>query len=546
MNPYRISTAVEADVSELDREDSTPRPSVSRRGLLKSAGVLGAGLLIPGGLVACSSDGPANPASPVATGKPRRGGRLRIGHAGGGSSETLDPAKSLNLIDEARVRQLFDTLTFYTAEMKVVPFLAQAIEPNADASQFRIVLRQGVEFHDGRPLTADDVLYTWRRILNPATASGGAAALSRVDMKATRRVSDTEIQVVLTAPQVDFPSLLTGREQSIVPDGFTDFSKPVGTGPFVFASFSPGRSSLFKRNPNYWQDGPYVDELEMLSIPDSTARVNALLGGQVDAIENLSFTDARVHQSDKTVRVLASKSMTCLPFYMQTDVAPFNSPEVRQALRLSVDREATVKTALSGFGEVGNDLFGRGADFYDGSIEQRLYDPDRAKSLLRKAGAEGLSVTLNTNPGAVGNVESCQAFAEQAKAAGINVQVKNWDSGKFGSDIYNQVPFAQTYWNFPPEIMFPFALAPSAPYNETRYSNPLFESRYAESQRTMDVSKRKEIFGDLQRMLWEDGGYVIWGFIKFTDATSPRVQGLVEHPYFNLGAFQFRTWWLNG
>jgi peptide/nickel transport system substrate-binding protein len=532
-------------LSNLVGDDGSIGSSFSRRGLLKGAGLLGAGLLLPGGLVACTSTGQATSASSVSSGKPRRGGRLRTGHAGGGSVETLDPAKSLTLIDEARARQLFDTLTFYSPDMKVVPFLAQRIEPNTDASQFRITLRSGVTFHNNKPLTADDVLYTWRRILDPKTASGGAAALSRVDMKATKKVSDTEIQVVLKEPQVDFPALLTGREQSIVPDGFTDFSKPVGTGPFMFESFSPGRRSLFKRNPHYWQDGPYVDELEMISIPDNTARLNALVAGQVDAIENLSFTDARGYQGSGTIRVLASKSMTCLPFYVQTDVAPFNSPDVRRALRLSVDRESAVKTALSGFGEVGNDLFGKGAAMYDSSIEQRPYDPEQAKALLRKAGAEGLRVTLNTTSGTVGNVESCQAFAEQAKAAGISVEVKNWDVGKFNSDIYNQVPFAQTYWNFPPEIMFPFALAPKAPYNETRFANPQFEKRYAESQRTIDDTKRKVIFDDLQRMLWDDSGYIIWGFIKFTDATSRRVQGLVEHPYFNLGAFQFRTWWLN-
>lgn len=517
---------------------------ISRRSILKATGFVGAGVLLSGALAACGGNGSSGTAAAGPAGKPRPGGRLRTGHAGGGNVETLDPAKSLTLIDEARARQLYDTLTFYSPDMKVVPSLAKSIEPNADASQFRIVLRDGVTFHNGQPLTADDVLYTWHRILDPATASGGAAALSRVDMRATKKVSATEIQVVLSQPQIDFPALLTGREQSIVPHGFTDFNHPIGTGPFVYKSFTQGRSSLFTRNPHYWQDGPYVDELEMISIPDPTARLNALIAGQVDAIENLSFTDARTHQNGTNLRVLATKSMTCLPFYLQTTVAPFNNPDVRKALRLAIDREAAVRTALSGFGDVGNDLFGKGDPFYDTSINQRGYDPEQAKSLLKKAGAEGLAVTLHTNPGTVGNVESCQAFAEQAKAAGIKVAVKSWDVGKFNSDIYNQVPLAQTYWNFPPEIMFPFALAPNAPYNETKYSNPQFQARYAESQRTVDDDKRKAVFGDLQQMLWDDGGYVIWGFIKFTDAVSSRVGGLVEHPYFNLGAFQFRTWWL--
>jgi peptide/nickel transport system substrate-binding protein len=532
-------------MSELVCDDPSTGPTFTRRTMLKGAGLLAGGLLIPGGLAACGSKGPAT-GTAVPSGKPRRGGKLRIADPGGGTAETLDPAISLTLIDEARARQLFDTLMFFAPDMNVIPCLAHSMEPNADGSQFRILLRPGVTFHNGKPFTADDVLYTWRRILNPKTASGGAAALSQLDMNATRKVSDTEIQVVLTRPQIDFPSLLTGREQSILPDGFTDFNKPVGTGPFMFESFSPGRESVFKRNPHYWQDGqPYVDELDMFSIPDETARLNALLTGQVDAIDNVSFTGAREYENSSAIRTLATKSMTCLPFYMQMNVAPFNSADVRQALRLSVDRKASVETALSGFGEVGNDLFGLGAPLYDSSIDQRPYDPEQAKALLRKAGAEGLSVTLNTMPGTVGNLESSQAFAEQAAASGITVNVKNWDVGKFWANIYNQVPFAQTYWNFPPEIMIPLALVPKSPYNETHFSNPQFAKRYAEAEATVDFTKRKAIYGDLQRMQWDDSGYIIWGFIKFTDATSVRVRGIVEHPYFNLGAFQFRTWWLN-
>jgi peptide/nickel transport system substrate-binding protein len=519
-------------------------PTISRRGLLRGAVLLGAGAALSPALSACTGES-AGSGGGGSGGPPRRGGRLRTGHVGGGNVETLDAAKSLTLVDEARSRQLYDTLTFYTPQMKIEPNLAETIEPNSQASQFRIKLRKGVTFHDGNPFTADDVLYTWRRILDPKTASGGAAALSMVDMKQTKRVADDEILVVMKQPQVDFPALLTGREQAIVPDGATDFARPVGTGPFSFVSFTPGQRSLFKRNPNYWRTGePYVDEVEMISIPDNRARLNALIAGQVDAIENLTFTDAKARANDPTLRVVVTKSMTCIPFYMQMDVAPFNSPDVRRALRLSVDRQATVTTALNGFGEVGNDLFGKGAAFYDNQIQQRPYDPEQAKALLRKAGVEDLAVTLNTNPGTVGNVESCQAFAEQAKAAGIRVTVKNWDPGKFSSDIYNQAPFVHTYWNYPPEIMFPFALAPDAPYNETHFKSPAFQQRYAESQRTTDDAQRKAIFDDLQQMLWDDSGYIIWGFINFTDATSPKVNGLVQHPYFNLGAFQYRTLWL--
>lgn len=519
---------------------------LTRRRLLERGGALGGALLLPAWLAACGGDSGTNAGGATTTGgTPKKGGRLRTGHSGGGSSETLDPATSLNLIDEARARQLYDTLTFFDTDFKVQPHLAESLEPNGRADVWQLKLRSGVTFHDGKALTAADVLYTWARVQDPKTASGGAPAIGGIDLKRTKKVSDTEIRIVLKNPQIDLPILLSGRELSIVPDGTKSFEKPVGTGPFQFVSFKPGQRSLFKANPNYWGDGPYVDELEMISIADPTARVNALIGGQVDAIENLPFTDAKSRKDSGQINVLITESPTCIPFVMQAGAKPFDKPEVREAMKLAADRQKIVDTALLGFGKVGNDMFGLGTPFYAESVPQREYDPEKAKALLAKAGVDKLEVTLNTNPATVGNVESCQAYAEQAKAAGIDVKVKNWDSGKYGSDIYNQVPFFQTYWNFPPEIMFPYAFAKGAPYNETQFEDPTFAKRYAEAQATVDEGKRKEIFTELQQKVHDDSGYLVWGFLNFTDGISPKVKGVVPHPYFNMGAFQFKTWWLS-
>ena len=516
------------------------RGEMARRDFLVRAGVAGAAVVAPGlsGMVA--SAGAAGNATP------KRGGRLRIGDPGAGTTETLDPATSLSLIDEMRDRQLYDTLAFFRPNWSLEMRLAESMTPRRNASEWQIKLRKGVTFHNGKALTADDVLATWRRILDPKTASGGSAALFAVDLARTKKVSSSEILVRLKQPQVDFPVLLTGREQSILPGGITNFKKPVGTGPFSFVSFTPGQRSLFKRNPNYWMNGqPYVDELEIISIADATARTNALVGGQVDAIDNLPFVDAKTRANDPSMKVVVSSSATCIPFCVQVDKPPFNKPDVIRALKLAADRPKMVETALNGFGSVGNDIFGKNGALYDKSIPQHTYDPERAKALLKKAGIDRLKMTLDTTGSTVGNVESSQAYAAQAKAAGIDVSVKVWDPAKFGSDIYNKTPAFQTYWNFPLQIMFPFALAKGAPYNETHFDNPAFARLYGQSQRTIPAGRRAKIFGQMERIIWDTGGYLIWGFIDFTDATSPKVQGLVKHPYFNLGAFQFRTWWLS-
>lgn len=535
------------------KEQSAPGPrGLTRRQLIERGGVVAAALATPGLLAACAPGQGVAPAQPTeaatsaptasAAAAPKTGGRLRIAHQGGGTIETLDPHKSRRLIDEARDRQLYDTLTFFNPDFSVENNLAESITPNADATQWQIKLRSGVTFHNGKTLTADDVLYTWKRILDKATASGGAGAIANLDMTQTKKVSDSEVLAVLKTPQVTFPILLTGREQSIVPDGWTDFTKPVGTGPFMFVSFTVGERSLFKRNPNYWRRGqPYADELEQISIPDVNGRLNALLGGQVDAVEAVPYADARSRANDPSIKVVRSKSLGCRPWVFQMDQKPFDDARVRQALAFAVDRQKAIDVAMFGFGTVGNDLFGKGTPMYDTSIPQRAYDPEKAKSLLKQAGQENLKVVLHTTAAGPAQVESSSAFKQHAIAAGIDIEVRVQDSVQY----YNKVPFFQTHWNFGPELMFPFAFQPDAPYNESHFKDANFAKLYLQAEATPDVTKRKSLYSDLQKILFDQVPYIIWSFYEFTDAVAPKVNGVVPHQYFNLGAFQFRTWWLS-
>lgn len=525
-------------------------PRLDRRSFLQLAGAaaLGASALARRGSGGSSSNTTSFSPS-KSSGAPRRGGRLRVADPGGGSTETLNAQKSLNLIDEMRDRQLYDTLLWLTPDIKVIPWLAESVEPNATADQFHVKLRKGVTFHNGKSFGADDVLYTWRYILNPRTASPGAAAIANLDLSRTKKLNDSEILAVLKKPQVDFPILLTGREQSIIPAGITTAeldTHPIGTGPFEYVSFTVGVQSLFKRNPNYWISGqPYVDELQIRSIPDANARVNALLGGEEDAVDNIPYIDVKTLKGNSSVHPLLSKSITCIPWFVQLNAPPFNDPRVVKALKLAVNRPATVEAAFLGYGAVGNDIFGLGGSGYDSSIPQHTYDPEQAKFLLKQAGISRLPVTLNTNPATSGNKESCEAFVPQARAAGIDVTVKVWDNATFGSKIYGHTPFEQTYWNYPLPIMYVEALAKGSLYNETHWDNARFNELYNQEQATIDPAKRQVLNDELQRILWNEGGYIIWGFLDYPDAISSKVHGVILSKYFNLGAFQFRTWWLD-
>ena len=234
----------------------------------------------------------------------------------------------------------------------------------------------------------------------------------------------------MTKPIAKFQWPFAASSLAIIQDGATNFKQPVGTGPFKFDSFVPGQNSLFLRNADYWKHPyPYVDKLTFVSIPDGTTRLNSVVAGQIDACEVLTFAQAREQETSKQIAVLQSPPGIMTPITMAVDLPPFDDVRVRQAFRLIVDRPQLVNVAQSGFGSIGNDLFGKGQEFYPADLPQREADIEQAKSLLKQAGAENLKVTLYSSTVVAGMLESANAFAQQAKEAGVTINVNNWTAG---------------------------------------------------------------------------------------------------------------------
>ena len=332
---------------------------------------------------------------------PKHGGNLRVGFVGGGTAETLDPHKSVAFIDAARAKNLFDKLTEFRPDMSVEYQLATSMEPNKDATQWQIKLRPGVVWHDGKPLTADDVIYSLARNLNPKNGLQAMIDLAPVDLKRTKKTGKLEILLALHQPIAEIPQLFAARTLSIVQAGATNFAHPIGTGPFKYVSFTPGTKSVFARNEHYWMHGkPYVDQLVMNSIPDNGARYNALVSGQIDAMENLDLATAKtlvpggfnIHgdgvavSTNKAVKLVNAPGSNMVAMCMLTNRPPFTDVRVRQAFRLAIDRPATLESAFVGFGQLGNDVYGKGLPDYDTSLPQRTADPAQAKALLKQAG----------------------------------------------------------------------------------------------------------------------------------------------------------------
>jgi peptide/nickel transport system substrate-binding protein len=435
-----------------------------------------------------------------------------------------------------------------TAELEYA--LAESAEPNKDGSEWTIRLRNGVEFHNGKSLTAKDVIYTIQTIMNKKSPGAGASRLATLDVAGMRAIDSLTVKLPFHTPFSPMLAVLADAGTSairVIPEGF-NLQHPVGTGPFKYKSFTPGVQSEFARNDNYWRSGqPYVDSVVITDINDDTARVNALIGGEVDAIELLPNSDISTMSSYPNLRVLNSVTGGWNPFTMRTDIPPFNDVRVRQAFKLIANRPQFVTNVLDRKGSPANDLYGRYDPAYDHGLPQRHQNLDKAKSLLKKAGREGMSIQLVTSNVALGLVEAAQVFAQQASQAGVKVSVLNTTPTTFFSRYFLKSTLSQTYWasrNF--LVQAADSMLPTAPYNETHWHNDQWLKYVTEAFATVDATKQTELIHEAQRIEWNEGGYLNWGWYNEIDAYNSKVHGFVpDRSALPLTTFRFREVWFD-
>ena len=392
-------------------------PEFSRRQLLKYSGLGAAAVAGSSFLTACGGDDGGG------GGPQQTGGILIHGATGGGAKDTIDPHAPVTNPDIARVSNLFEPLLFWNSNYELEPALAESVESSPDGTKWTVKLRQGVTFHNGKDVTAEDAWFSIQRVADPKAPLSGGGQLSQIlDFESTKVVDATTLELVLKVPYAILDGLLAEYTVGIIPTDF-DIANPVGTGAFAFKSFDPGQTSTFTRYADYWGDAAFVDELQIQDFADPSAMVNALQAGQVQTVDNLPYNLI------DTIKgagggVLVSETGAWIPFTMRVDVAPFSDVRVRQAMRLIVDRQQMIDQTLSGYGSLGNDLYAPFDSAYASDLPQREQDIDQAKSLLQQAGQEGLQVELFTGDD-IGSVAPAAAnlFVEQAKAAGVDVKV---------------------------------------------------------------------------------------------------------------------------
>ena len=496
---------------------------MTRRQLIVRAAALGLSTTAIGALLAaCGTTNAATPSSA----KPRRGGELRAGLSGGSSSDTLDPHQGLTYLDTARANQIYNPLLKLNAAAQTEMVLAEEISPHGSTSEWIIRLRQGVTFHDGKDLTADDVIFTFQRILNPKSPLTGATPLGPVDLKNLKKMDNRTVVVPMTSPYGSFIDQLSyWYYLYIVPVGF-DPAKPNGTGPFKYQSFTPGQRSTFVRNGNYWKPGlPYLDTVTIIDFADNASLQNALVSNQVDAVGALEGAQLKALSTNPNVRTVASQTGSITPFTMRVDQAPFNDARVRQAFRFMVNRPQLISAGLDNYAFVGADVSSPYDPDYDSGLH-RAQDIPQAKSLLKAAGHENLVVELVTSAVATGTVQMATVLAQQAKQAGVTINLKVVDPSTFFGPSYLSWTFSQDFYNFSPYLaQVAQSLLPTSPFNETHWSDDHYVALYTEANATLDAGKRRQVEHEMQQIDFTKGGYIIPCFIDSLDAYSSKLTG---------------------
>jgi len=515
--------------------DMIPR-GMSRRDFMMQSGAMALGAASMGLLTV-----PSLPA--IAATQPRRGGRAMVCMDTARPDEYLDPMRSNTR--QAHVRQfvLYNALVRISPELKPTPELATSWTSTPDARQWVFKLRKGVTFHNGKTLTSADVVYSLRRHTGPKSESQGASFMAAVTE--VRAEDESTVRVTLSGPNAEFPLILGLYMMMIVPDGFgaADLEKGIGTGPFKLKEFKPGIRGVFVRNENYWKAGlPYVDEIELFAIPNISSRTNALLAGEIDIMGVVDPKTVALLEKAPDIDIVSAKSNAHTVISGMVDRGPTADPNVRLALKYAADRQRAQQSIFKGHSQIGNDHPIAPFDsYYCSDIPAHVYDPERARFYIRKAGLENQEIALYTaeTPGP-GAVELAVLFQQSAAAAGINIKVNRVPPETFWPNTWLKQPLIVSGWNshFSPDAIFTEAFAKGERRNETHWANDRFQQLMIEARGVLDFAKRKEMYFEMQRLLHDEGGFIAPCFYDLIDAKRSRVRGMEPHPMGNMSGYE--------
>ena len=466
--------------------------------------------------------------STVMAATPKKGGKFRLGSHDGNTSDSHDPGTYVTFTTIQLAHTFRSFLTMITSTNELGPDMADSWSATADASQWTFKLNKDASFHSGKKFVAEDVIASLNHHRGDKTTSAAKALLK--DVTDIVKNDNHSVTVKLSGGNADFPWLLTDYHLPMCPanaDGTINWQSGDGAGPYKLGSHNFGVSSQLVRHEGYHLEGAYFDAVDITVLNDPNARQTALVTNDVDAVTQLDLKTLSLLKRDKNIEVDNVPSGAAITMPMFCDTAPFSDVNVRLALKLAMDREEIIEKIAFGTAIPGNDVHVSPNMPYWADLPQRKYDPDKAKFHLKKAGMEKLEVSLSTADSVYsGAVDMCVLYAEQAKQAGISINVVREPNDGYYSDVWLKKPFTMVQWGArpTPDQMLTLAYKDDAAWNESRWQNKRFNELLLIAKAELDQEKRTAQYREMQEIARDDGGTIIPMFTNFVYARRKNVQ----------------------
>jgi peptide/nickel transport system substrate-binding protein len=468
----------------------------------------------------------------------------------GNTTDQLDPGTTESVYMIQMNHAFRSYLTAITSKNEIGPDAAESWEASSAAVTWTFKLFKGMEFHNGKPFTAQDAVASLNYHRGEGSKSAAKALLEDVDeIKAD---GSHTLVVKMKSGNADLPYLMSDYHLVMLPsdgEGKADWQSGIGTGPYKIEAHDPGVRSEMSRHANYHKsDQAHFDAVVTTVVNEVNARQTALITGQFDAISDVDLKTVKLLGRDRNIKIdeVPSGAHGTIPMFC--DRAPFDNVDVRLALKYAIDRDAVVQKVLLGHGTKGNDHPIGPTLPYWADLPQREYDPDKAKHHLKKAGAEGLKVSLSSADFIFsGAVDMAVLYRESAAKAGITIDVVREPNDGYWSNVWLKKPFVVVQWGArpTPDVMFSLAYKDDAAWNESHWQNERFNKILRQAKAELNQKRRAEMYHEMQSLCRDDGGTVVPFFRNRVYARrsnvmhGPDLAGNWELD----GARSFQRWW---
>ena len=540
--------AIRKDRSELENHiiDEYAAGKITRREFVRRGTVVGMSIPLVSFLAAACGGGSGGETTgggttPTATGEVQAGGNIRVA--------IIQPATEPNPVivkDEGGAGLLGSTgefLSFSNAQLELEPRLAESWTPNADGTEWTFKIRQGVTFHSGATMTANDVKTTFETLVDPKNASNALSALGGVLSPGNIEAPDDATVVFhLDAANGNFPTLVSSANYNaiIIPADLdpADWGKTFeGTGPFKLDSFTPKVGAKFVRNDAYWGEKANPDGFDLKFYDEEGPMILAIQGDEVDFVEHFSVSGGQALLTDPNVQVIAIRTATHRQIHMRTDKDPFTDKRVRQAIALTLDRPALVDGLWDGKADLGNDSpFAPLYPSTDTSVPQREKDIDQAKQLLSDAGmADGFTVELNTWKG-FEIPDLAQLVKQYAAEIGVTINLKITDDATYyGDAVFGSSPWLDSvmgitdYGHRPvPNVYLASVYTSKGTWNAAHFKNPQADKLIAQYIAALDLDSQRSAAKQIQELLLDETPVSIPYFYNFLSAAKPNLKNAIS------------------